>query len=727
MRNQSIWWTLVLLSGLNESAVGAENLTAREPIHHQLSVELDPARSTAHIRDELTLHPGGDESPVLFLVLNGGFHLEKIEIVEPENRTDLNISRSRRENRDPALTEIEIRKSSTRPWPNPLKMVWEYRGPLPHPEPPSPPDSPTPGIQLSGADYFYPQTLIEPSEPGLLTFRMIVGLPPGWKAVSQGRRMEEPGEGQPVTWESIHPMEEIFLIADRFEEFRERDGDILLYAFLLKKDPRLAKRYLDGARKYLAFFEKLLGAYPYYKFALVENSRQTGYGMPSFTLLGSTIIRFPFILNTSYPHEILHNWWGNGVYIDPRSGNWSEGLTAYLADHLLQELDGHGAQYRFRELMKYLNYVNESNDFPLTEFKSRTTVASQAIGYGKMLFLLHMVKTRVGNAAFLQAVRNFYAKHRFGFAGLDDLAASFSSASGKDLQGFFKPWIHRTGAPVLELGEASTVSRGGRFLLRILIRQGQSGPPFPVPLPVAVWLKGSLSPRIEILNLEKKLQTFTLDLPREPGKILIDPYTDVFRKLDRKEVPPSIGQTYGSVNPSRILPSVEEFPDVLLGYYQFAQSLVENAPVSRPIIKDSKFSPVPKGSLWVFGRQNEFARHLQPQLKNYGVRMEAKGVIVEGKSFSWEGHSFVFTLRRPGNREGSATWVIAGSGESIPGLIRKLPHYGNYGFLVFKGDAPENVLKGTWPSQAMGRMKTFYPGKYTLPPPPPLVDFKPGP
>ena len=31
--------------------------------------------------------------------------------------------------------------------------------------------------------------------------------------------------------------------------------------------------------------------------------------MPSFTLLGSSIIRFPFILNSSFPHEILHNWW----------------------------------------------------------------------------------------------------------------------------------------------------------------------------------------------------------------------------------------------------------------------------------------------------------------------------------------------------------------------------------------------------------------------------------
>ena len=86
--------------------------------------------------------------------------------------------------------------------------------------------------------------------------------------------------------------------------------------------------------------------------------------MPSFTLLGSRIIRFPFILQTSYPHEVLHNWFGNGVYIHPDSGNWAEGLTTYLADHLLSEQRGMGGQYRFQELMKYSNYVNEKNDFP---------------------------------------------------------------------------------------------------------------------------------------------------------------------------------------------------------------------------------------------------------------------------------------------------------------------------------------------------------------------------
>ncbi len=123
-------------------------------------------------------------------------------------------------------------------------------------------------------------------------------------------------------------------------------------AFLRKPDQALADRYLDATAQYLEMYRGLLGPYPYSKFALVENFWETGYGMPSFTLLGEQIIRFPFILHSSYPHELLHNWWGNGVFVDLAGGNWCEGLTAYLADHLIAEQRGQGADHRRAILQK---------------------------------------------------------------------------------------------------------------------------------------------------------------------------------------------------------------------------------------------------------------------------------------------------------------------------------------------------------------------------------------
>ena len=62
-------------------------------------------------------------------------------------------------------------------------------------------------------------------------------------------------------------------------------------------------------------YNKLIGPYPYSKFFGREFLGDQ-HGMPSFTLLGPKVVRFPFILHSSYPHEILHNYWGNGVFVD---------------------------------------------------------------------------------------------------------------------------------------------------------------------------------------------------------------------------------------------------------------------------------------------------------------------------------------------------------------------------------------------------------------------------
>ncbi len=116
---------------------------------------------------------------------------------------------------------------------------------------------------------------------------------------------------------------------------------------------------------------------------------------------------------------------------------------------------------------------------------------------------------------------------------------------------------------------------------------------------------------------------------------------------------------------------------------------------------------------------------LKTALQKYGVVVGKEGIRIDGQSFPWQDHSFVFTVAHPDHPDHSATWVIAGSAKSLPGLQRKLPHYGRYGALVFKGAAPDNQFKSTWPAQRTGLLKTFTPGATPLPPRPPLVNFKP--
>ncbi len=367
------------------------------PAHHDLEVTLDPASHSAWIEDLVTFYPGGRKEPTISFFLHGNYQIDKTEIPHKGN---WKIKTASIKDGGIPLKKISVHKPKGQTWPDFLQIKFRYHGTYTdalrennEPPPGASGEEKDHGIFLSGSSYFYP-TVDDKGGSSLITFSLSTNLPAEWKVVSQGKRVRETTVNGPrhTFWQCDDPMQEIFLIADHFEEYRDHYEDVKLYVFLRKKEKPLARKYLDAAKSYLAFYEQLIGAYPFVKFAVVENALQTGYGMPSFTLLGSRIIRFPFILHTSYPHEILHNWWGNSVYVDRKGGNWSEGLTAYLSDHLFPDLKGEGDRYRFQELMKYSSYVNADNDFPLEKFRERTDMASQAIGYGKLVMVLNMLR-----------------------------------------------------------------------------------------------------------------------------------------------------------------------------------------------------------------------------------------------------------------------------------------------------------------------------------------------
>jgi hypothetical protein len=117
-----------------------------------------------------------------------------------------------------------------------------------------------------------------------------------------------------------------------------------VYTYFTSENDSLSETYLKAAASHIEFYERLFGPYPFPKFAIVENFFPTGYGFPSYTLLGASVLKLPFIPQTSLRHEIAHSWWGNGVLVDYASGNWCEGLTTYVADYLSQEIPSAAAE-----------------------------------------------------------------------------------------------------------------------------------------------------------------------------------------------------------------------------------------------------------------------------------------------------------------------------------------------------------------------------------------------
>ncbi|MEW8395219.1 MAG: M1 family peptidase, partial [Candidatus Thiodiazotropha sp.] len=323
-------------------ALFCKPLFAAPALHHALQVRLDPGSQQLWVRDRVTLAPSGEgeasrrvagkQTRHRFLLhrglsprsLTAGTRLDEIGAIGGNN----------------PLIEYRISMPEDQP-----HFTLEYGGKIAHrlttlKESPGRVSERLAGTISQQGVYLDATTGWYPYFPdALLSFELRVELPPSWLAVSQGEGpdIRNNGEGNIVQWHESSPQDDIYLVAAPYHLYRRSTAGIEAQVFLRQRDEATAERYLQATERYLKLYQSLIGPYPYAKFALVENFWESGYGMPSFTLLGPRVLRLPFILHTSYPHEILHNWWGNSVYIDYQRGNGSEGLTSYLADHLLAE------------------------------------------------------------------------------------------------------------------------------------------------------------------------------------------------------------------------------------------------------------------------------------------------------------------------------------------------------------------------------------------------------
>ncbi len=549
------------------------------------------------------------------------------------------------------------------------------------------------GVYLAGSTYWVPTF-----EDHLIQFSLTTELPEDWRNVSIGKRIFEKKEnGKHIdTWLCDKPQEEVFLIAAHFYEYSYlMNNGVEAMAFLRSPDEGLANKYLEVTEQYMNMDNEMIGPYPYSKFALVENFWETGYGMPSFTLLGEKIIRFPFILHSSYPHELLHNWWGNSVFVDFESGNWCEGITAFMADHLIKEQRGAGEEYRRSTLQKFSNLVNPSNDFPLNKFIGRNDGPSEAIGYGKALMMWQMLRRKLGDEDFLKGMQLFYKNNKFKKASYTDIRKAMEEVSGISLLDFFNQWINRTGAPELAIKALKVDKYSGKYRLRLSLEQKQASDAFNIDVPVNIVTEKGLE--TFVFNMDQKNQDFQIPLDSKALKLAIDPQYDVFRILDPREVPPTLSKIWGSKENVFILPASADKNQLAL-YEEFARQWKEADNDDFEILYDKDLKELPSNkTAWILGYENAFAQEINQELAASKSALKVDSVRFENKNIFKKNNSFVFTLFDKRDMHKQRVFMAFDNEKAIPGLITKLPHYGKYSYLAFNGDEPTNIAKGEWP------------------------------
>ncbi|WP_413561042.1 M1 family metallopeptidase [Bdellovibrio sp. HCB209] len=555
------------------------------------------------------------------------------------------------------------------------------------------------GAALFGNTYWYPVFLGLP-----LSFEATVKTPGTWRSLMQGQlaKLESNKDFTTTRFNEIYPQENIYLVAGDFKVHSTTGADGRIYQVLLRKDdPALAQSYLKLIPEYVAQFSQILGPYPYAGFSVAENMWETGYGMPSFTLLGPSVIRLPFILTTSLPHEILHNWWGNSVYVAEDSGNWAEGLTTYMADYWQAEKSGAGRDYRMNVLMNYADFVAGSpeKDIALKDFKGRHNSSSQAVGYGKSMMLFSMLETKFGRTVVEKALKDFYATRQFQTASYHDIQLSFEKVTGQNLTDFFAQWVERKGAPEIALTDARVMGwTDGRFNVSFEIRQLQT-PVYDLEIPVVLTLENSQEVRFKIKLTSSRQPTVMMTSAR-PLKIAVDPDFQVFRQLYSEERPATLSMVFGS-------PTVHFYSarnDKGAADFIQAWSKKIEGRTSSQFIEDN--SPLADDGALVFvGDHTAFADFVKSELQDQKFDLTSTEMSINEQKFNLKQIDSALAMRLKNRKDQTLVWVRWTPTTNVAEWAARLTHYGSSGVLIFQGRPV--VLKSTWPVQSSPLQSEF--------------------
>ena len=361
---------------------------------------------------------------------------------------------------------------------------------------------------------------------------------------------------------------------------------------------------------------------------------------------------------------------GNGVYPDYARGNWSEGLTTFMADYAYRERESPeaAAAARLAWLRDYAA-MPTGDDAPLARFTSRTHGASQIVGYNKSAMLFFMLRDKIGEAAFDRALRAFWNAQRFRVASWDDLRRAFEHASGQDLAGFFEQWLDRTGVPNLRIAGAAAKPVAGGWRLSVTLAQEAPAYALSVPLSVRT-ADGEITRRI---GLAHDRETLVLELPAEPLQITLDPEMRLLRKLAATEAPPILRDAMLARNPMLITATASTAFEA--ASRELAASMLERSPAE----SNSASTRLVVG----------LHADVDAWLSREG--MASRPAMLAAT----HGSAQVWTARAGDGR--IVVLVSAQDAPSLAALARPLPHYGRESYLVFQG--ARLIERGAWPAQ----------------------------
>ena len=306
-----------------------------------------------------------------------------------------------------------------------------------------------------------PTSFGDPTFAASALYDVTLAAPADLIVVTSGVTAEERSRGELVERRYVAgPAREFTLVADDDYASVTAEVDGTRVTAYAEPDPvasAAAHAALDVAVRALDVYGQRFGAYPFAELDLVQ-TRLSGALAVSWSgiifLDGPTLLAGYATTNvpgfeTVVAHEVAHLWWGASVGSNSNDHTFiNEGLATASSIVYLEATAGDdvaGSQLTRWVLAPARTLLERGDavvDLPIADGQD-PTIRSWAY-YAKAALGFLALRKEVGDEAFFAGLRDFAETHRFGIAEPDDLLAAFETASGEELDRFWRHWFEAT-------------------------------------------------------------------------------------------------------------------------------------------------------------------------------------------------------------------------------------------------------------------------------------------
>lgn len=284
----------------------------------------------------------------------------------------------------------------------------------------------------------------------------------GYEVIANGKLTDKQINESTTTWhyDMQKPMAS-YLVALAIGKYNKKEivskSGIPIELYYYPEDSARVEPTYRYTKQMFDFLETEIGvAYPWqnYKQVPVKDFLYSGMENTSITIFSDDfMIDETSFIDKNYvnvnAHELAHQWFGDYVTATESIHHWlQEGFATYYA--LLAERDIFGDDYYYNTLYEYAKelIIQEQEDKATALLDAK---ASSTTFYKKGAWALHVLKEKVGEDAFKEAVKRYLNAYAFKNVETKNFIDIVEKVSGQNLSSFENEWLMSKTLPIAKM------------------------------------------------------------------------------------------------------------------------------------------------------------------------------------------------------------------------------------------------------------------------------------